>query len=483
MGRAVRSRGARGFLVATSLAALVVAPVVASSATAQPGDGEPTEPPVTLDTTTTTTTTSTLPASTTSTTTSTTTTLPPEEDEVLEPPPVSDGAEIPDAAGPPAGGAAGAGPAVWTSPPPELVAAERRRIAGLIVDGGDALAVAGDIEAAAIAELDRLGAELAAAQRDVDLADRERREAEAVERRRRSTAERAESEAEDARDELQQVAIAMYVDPPQELATAAALSGEMDQRLAAEGLLAARSDVALRSARAAERADRRAARAAAAARRATEEAATADALAEERRAELRSRVADRAGRLLQVAATVEALRAEVGAAGFAGSRLLDRLLVEQVTRSGSVTVTIESGGRWSVEPEGFPAPSDIVRVPGTTIRVHRLIAADVAELVAAARADGVRLDGWGHRDALRQIELRRAHCGGSYALVFDAPAASCRPPTARPGRSMHERGLAVDFASCSTRSNPCYRWLAANAARYGLFNLPSEPWHWSTNGN
>jgi LAS superfamily LD-carboxypeptidase LdcB len=48
---------------------------------------------------------------------------------------------------------------------------------------------------------------------------------------------------------------------------------------------------------------------------------------------------------------------------------------------------------------------------------------------------------------------------------------------------MHERGLAVDFASCSTRSNPCYRWLAANAARYGLFNLPSEPWHWSTNGN
>ncbi|WNG61464.1 M15 family metallopeptidase [Archangium gephyra] len=26
-------------------------------------------------------------------------------------------------------------------------------------------------------------------------------------------------------------------------------------------------------------------------------------------------------------------------------------------------------------------------------------------------------------------------------------------------------------------------WLKANAARYGFINLPSEPWHWSTNGN
>ena len=24
---------------------------------------------------------------------------------------------------------------------------------------------------------------------------------------------------------------------------------------------------------------------------------------------------------------------------------------------------------------------------------------------------------------------------------------------------------------------------ARNASRYGLYNLPSEPWHWSTNGN
>jgi D-alanyl-D-alanine carboxypeptidase len=51
---------------------------------------------------------------------------------------------------------------------------------------------------------------------------------------------------------------------------------------------------------------------------------------------------------------------------------------------------------------------------------------------------------------------------------------------------MHERGLAVDFtldgALIGTRSNRGYVWLAANAARFGLYNLPSEPWHWSTDG-
>jgi D-alanyl-D-alanine carboxypeptidase len=33
------------------------------------------------------------------------------------------------------------------------------------------------------------------------------------------------------------------------------------------------------------------------------------------------------------------------------------------------------------------------------------------------------------------------------------------------------------------RNSPCFVWLAANAGTYGLKNLPSEPWHWSTNGN
>jgi LAS superfamily LD-carboxypeptidase LdcB len=52
---------------------------------------------------------------------------------------------------------------------------------------------------------------------------------------------------------------------------------------------------------------------------------------------------------------------------------------------------------------------------------------------------------------------------------------------------MHEQGLAIDFTAdggiITSRSSPAYRWLQANASRYGLYNLPSEPWHWSVNGD
>ena len=96
------------------------------------------------------------------------------------------------------------------------------------------------------------------------------------------------------------------------------------------------------------------------------------------------------------------------------------------------------------------------------------------------------MTGYGYRDINAQIQLRRQNCGTSDYAVWYAPADSCRPPTARPGYSMHERGLAIDFQSngsfINSRSNPGYIWLAANAGRFGFFNLPSEPWHWSVTG-
>jgi LAS superfamily LD-carboxypeptidase LdcB len=52
---------------------------------------------------------------------------------------------------------------------------------------------------------------------------------------------------------------------------------------------------------------------------------------------------------------------------------------------------------------------------------------------------------------------------------------------------MHEQGLAVDLtyngSLITSRSNPGFIWLDANAAGFGFYNLPAEPWHWSTNGN
>ena len=126
----------------------------------------------------------------------------------------------------------------------------------------------------------------------------------------------------------------------------------------------------------------------------------------------------------------------------------------------------------------------IVSVRG--IQVHASIAGQVESMLAAAAADGVSLSGGGYRSSDSQIRVRRSNCGSSDYAVYQMPASQCRPPTARPGRSQHERGLAIDFTYngrlIRSRSDNGYRWLAANAASYGFYNLPSEPWHWSTTG-
>jgi hypothetical protein len=121
----------------------------------------------------------------------------------------------------------------------------------------------------------------------------------------------------------------------------------------------------------------------------------------------------------------------------------------------------------------------IVQVPGITGGVDRSIADRVRAMIAAAAADGVTLTGGGHRTTAQQAEARRRN--GCPDLT--SPSSTCRIPTAPVGHSQHERGLAIDFDNASTRSTAVYRWLAAHAARYGLYNLPSEAWHWSTTGS
>lgn len=124
----------------------------------------------------------------------------------------------------------------------------------------------------------------------------------------------------------------------------------------------------------------------------------------------------------------------------------------------------------------------VCSIPGFSSGVNCQIESKVIAMINAAAADGVTLRGSGYRDSANQIRLRKAHCGSSHYAIYQMSASSCRPPTAKPGTSQHEIGLAIDFSNCSSRSTACYRWLAANAARFGFYNLPSEPWHWSTTG-
>ncbi|MCY4068963.1 MAG: M15 family metallopeptidase [Acidimicrobiaceae bacterium] len=133
-----------------------------------------------------------------------------------------------------------------------------------------------------------------------------------------------------------------------------------------------------------------------------------------------------------------------------------------------------------------PADPDLPLVWVAGFQVHEQIADGVEGLVAAMEAEGFDLGGWGYRTAQQQINLRRAHCGSSEWAIWSKPSRSCRPPTARPGRSNHERGLAIDITNngrlITSRSSAAFQALSRLAPGFGLVNLPSEPWHWSVDG-
>ncbi|MFV0318541.1 MAG: D-alanyl-D-alanine carboxypeptidase family protein [Microthrixaceae bacterium] len=141
----------------------------------------------------------------------------------------------------------------------------------------------------------------------------------------------------------------------------------------------------------------------------------------------------------------------------------------------------DGGGNYT--PPNIVGSGSIVSVGG--IRVHQSIAGNLQALLSAAAADGVPLSGSGFRDPAGQIAVRRSNCGSSNYAIYQMSASSCRPPTARPGTSQHEQGLAVDFTQGGrtlTRGSSGFAWMRANAGRFGFRNLPSEPWHWSTTG-
>ena len=173
--------------------------------------------------------------------------------------------------------------------------------------------------------------------------------------------------------------------------------------------------------------------------------------------------------------------AAAAAAERAASAARSRAPAVEATRPAPAPAPARPSQRTTIPITGS---GSIVSVRG--IRVHQSIADSVARLLADADAAGITLSGGGYRDPAGQIAVRRANCGTSSYAVYQMPASSCRPPTARPGTSMHERGLAIDFTHggrvIRSRSSAAFQWLRSNAASYGLYNLPSEPWHWSVNG-
>lgn len=179
------------------------------------------------------------------------------------------------------------------------------------------------------------------------------------------------------------------------------------------------------------------------------------------------------GDINAVASALNAAKARVGLAG---------------TPAADCTPAADDAvGSASVAPGAEPGTSTIVLPAGGTTLMATTVAPRLQAMLNAAAGDGIPLGGWGYRSAASQIRLRREHCGSSDYDIYQKPSRLCKPPTATPGKSMHEVGLAIDLtykgSTIGSHASPAWQWLNAHAAQYGFFNLASEPWHWSVNGN
>jgi hypothetical protein len=201
--------------------------------------------------------------------------------------------------------------------------------------------------------------------------------------------------------------------------------------------------------------------------------------ARDQQAAVAAQVDARIDHALSEAASLEALDAQ----------LSQQIAAEQAAvaaRNREAAARRQTGGGGGGSSGPFSGgPGCLQTVRGITVACS--IAGNLDSMMAAASADGLTLGGGGYRSSESQIALRRAHCGTSDYAIYEMSPSSCSPPTARPGQSMHEQGLAVDF-TCNgggalSSSSPCFSWLRSNAGSYGFINLPSEPWHWSVNGN
>ena len=188
--------------------------------------------------------------------------------------------------------------------------------------------------------------------------------------------------------------------------------------------------------------------------------------------ELLQAAVDRQERRLGEAAALADLEAD----------LSEQIRIEEQRIADAIADRLPPGGG-SVE---LPPGSDIELVTVGGITVNALVEDQVEGILAAMSARGFNLGGGGYRSIESQIRLRRANCGTSDYAIWEMPASQCRPPTARPGLSQHELGLAIDFTIngrvIRSRDTDVFRALAEVAPQFGFFNLPSEPWHWSTTG-
>ncbi len=150
---------------------------------------------------------------------------------------------------------------------------------------------------------------------------------------------------------------------------------------------------------------------------------------------------------------------------------------------------------------GCPAPppeASLAAVPaadsygGKSLLLRPRALAAYGRMLAAARAEvpAIRADP-------RLMTLFSAYRSPAYDAARCAREGNCQG-VVRASCSAHRTGLAIDLylgaapglaPDSSDDANrlaisrgPAYRWMVANAARFGFVNYPFEPWHWEWTG-
>jgi len=301
-----------------------------------------------------------------------------------------------------------------------------------------------------------------------------------------------QSEIDDLRAKVSRLAIETYVNPPTDdflESFQADTASEAVQRKALLELRSGRDTDVLDELKAAEAelADIREQ-----AEEASETAAAKRDDAQQRLGQVESARAKQAAFATQVQQRLDAKLSEAAALEATDKQLSAQITQQEAAVAARLARSAPSAGAPSGGGGGggsvpiIPVGGNISLSNVRGIVVASSIAGALESMLSAASAAGFTLSGTGYRDSSAQIQLRMQHCGTSQYAIYQMPADQCSPPTARPGASKHEQGLAIDFSwngsIINSRSSPAFQWLAANAGGFGFANLPSEPWHWSMGG-
>jgi LAS superfamily LD-carboxypeptidase LdcB len=122
---------------------------------------------------------------------------------------------------------------------------------------------------------------------------------------------------------------------------------------------------------------------------------------------------------------------------------------------------------------------DLMELEGT--KLNKFIYLQTKQVLKEAREAGYPLSlTSAHRTCQEQTQLRNQNC-----LSPTSAVETCSPPTEKPGDSLHNYGMAVDF-KCDGYpifgNSPCYTWLKEKAPKFKLKQRVEEPWHWSLTG-